>query len=123
MQYQKVCSFILFTRTTLHWEWVPTYSSPSAVGVKYAAWCMLFGWWSLAGPFLTPAAIVNNLLGGVNVTEFVAGPSPLPGQAGQGTARRELASLENRERYGILFMFILALLALVLWIALSPSWP
>jgi hypothetical protein len=123
VQYQKIFSLIAISRTTSHWEWVPAYSNRSWVGFKYALWCMVFGWWSLPGLAFTPGVILNNLIGGVNVTELLIGPPPLPGQSGQTAVAREFASAENRKYYVIVLMFVMFLLGIVLWIALSPSWP
>src|SRR5947208_4456247 len=71
VQYQIVFSAVLFARTTLHWEWVPPSRSRSRASLKYVAWSVLLGWWSLPGLVLTPGTIVNNLLGGADVTQLI----------------------------------------------------
>ena len=113
VQYEIVFSAILFSRTTKHLEWVPSYRSRSGAGFKYALWCLAIGWWSLSGLFLTPAAVVNNLMGGVDVTGIAA---PASGSfASQATTKREIR--KSNERFGLvmlgLFLLIIGAILLI----------
>jgi hypothetical protein len=115
VQYEIIFSGIMFSRTTTHLEWVPPYRSRSGAGFKYALWSLAIGWWSLPGLVLTPIAIVNNLLGGTNVTGIVA-PGVNPAATAT-LARKQLKAAESRFGLMVLGMFLL-ILSLITLIAI-----
>ena len=90
---------------------MPPYQSRSGVGFKYALWCLAAGWWSLPGLVQTPPAIINNLMGGADVTGLAMPTASLEQRA---FARKELK--KSTERFGlvVLGLFILFLVGICL---------
>ena len=121
VQYQCIMSAIFFARTTNYLEWVPPYSSRFSVGLKYVLQSLLLGWWSLPGLLFTPPIIINDLLGGADVTDLYVGPPPPPPAQRGEVARRELDKLTSRGHWVILATVVLLLVAIFLLLALSPS--
>jgi hypothetical protein len=107
VQYQRIYSLILFSLKTTHWIWVPPYRSRRAIGLEFALPSLLFGLWSLPGFLSTPTVILNNILGGAEVTGLVAGPPFLKEQQNRAAAIKELDKIKNRERYVLLLMVVL----------------
>src|ERR1700722_639634 len=79
--FQRVTSAILVSWDSTHLEWIPPYSTRTWVGLRYALWTSLLGWWSLHGLWCAPAAILTDVFGGVDVTELVKTPPPVPGHS------------------------------------------
>jgi hypothetical protein len=111
VEYEIVFSPVLFSRTTKHLEWVPPYHSRSGVGFKYVLWCLAIGWWSLPGLFLNPPAIINNLMGGADVTGLIVPTATVERQA---TAKKELKKVTERFGLIILGLFLLAIAGMFL---------
>jgi len=76
----------------------------------------LLGWWSLPGLLFTPAAIVNNLYGGIDVTSTLVGS--LPGLPVDDSMKEEYEAAVNRERWVIVLVFVLFLVGLALFAAI-----
>jgi hypothetical protein len=115
VQYDRVFSIILYMQRSPKFEWVPPNTTRRAAGLKHALWCCLLGWWSITGFFATSGAIINNLMGGVDVTKVLTSPPPLPGQPFDNTALKELEAARRRQGYAFLtFLLILLLLVLAL---------
>jgi hypothetical protein len=109
VEYQRVFSVILFMQISPKFEWVPPGGSRAAAGLKHTVFSLLLGWWSLSGLFATPAAIINNLMGGIDVTRVFTQPPPLPGQSFDSSAMEELAKARKRVMYvylGFLFLVL-----------------
>ena len=98
---------IYFTQSNPIFVWVPPGRSRSIAGLKHALFCFVLGWWSFTGLCWTLPAVVNNLMGGVNVTQVLANPPPLPGQQYDATALKEL--IANRRRQAVIFFVWIAL--------------
>src|SRR5882757_6642432 len=77
VMFQRVISAVVISVETTHLVWVPTYTSRTWAGFKYVLWTALLGWWSIPGLWCAPSAILNNLFGGIDVTELVIGPPVL----------------------------------------------
>ena len=118
IQYDRLFSIILFTRRYPKFEWVPPHQTRRAAGKKHALWCFLFGWWSIGGILGTTAMIVNNLLGGIDVTRVLTTPPPLPGQPFDDAAWREYAAAQKRQQWifvgSLFFLLILAIIFFVI---------
>ena len=110
VQYEHVFSFVLYTRVSTHFDWVPPNTSRTRAALKHVAFCLAFGWWSVPGFIRTGGAIINNLMGGIDVTRILISP---PGHSYDESALKELAAAEKRQQYGIL-VFILFLIVCVL---------
>lgn len=81
-----------------HFEWVPPGGSPIAAGMRHTLFTAAFGWWSIMGWMITPAIIINNLLGGIDVTRVLAGDQP--DEAALAVAYRDLERSEKRQQAG-----------------------
>ena len=114
VEYEHVWSAIYFSSSSPVFEWVPPTASRHIAGIKHALFCFFLGWWSPAGLLWTLPAVINNFLGGIDVSQVLANPPPLPGQSYDPIAIRELVA--NRRRQGII---ILVSLALVIGIIIS----
>jgi hypothetical protein len=91
------------------------YTDFYAAGRKHALFCALLGWWSIVGFFGTAGAIINNLMGGIDVTKVFTMPPPLPGQPYDDSAIRELNTARKRQGYTfVIFLFILLFTILIL---------
>ena len=106
VQYQRIYSLILFSLKTTHWIWVPPYRSRRAIGLEFALPSLFFGLWSLPGFLSAPGVILNDMLGGAEVTGLVAHPAFLKEQQNQAAAIKELDKIKNRERYMLLLMVV-----------------
>lgn len=112
VQYERVFSFIIYSRRSPAFEWVAPHKSRRMAGLKHALWCLFFGFWSFAGFFWTPGSIINNLMGGIDVTRVLSSPiAPIDGQVDD-SAIKEFQAAEKRRQY----VFAGLLLLLVLWI-------
>jgi hypothetical protein len=121
VMFQRVTSMIVISWETTHLEFVPPHFSRSWVGFKYVLWNLFLGWWSISGLWCTPSAILNSLLGGIDVTELVT-DLPVSFNARQPSIiKKALDVLENRERYMMLLVIILLIVAFMTYIALSPT--
>jgi hypothetical protein len=118
VEYQRIFSIIIFSRMSPVYEWVPPGTSRRAAGRKHAMYCFFLGWWSIMGLFGTAGAIINNLMGGIDVTKILTMPPPLPGQPYDNAAIRELNEARKRQGYGFLIF-----LAVVLVLVLILVWP
>ncbi|MDB6174099.1 MAG: hypothetical protein JWL59_3410 [Chthoniobacteraceae bacterium] len=119
VEYQRVFSIILFTRSYPVFDWVPPGTSRTTAGLKHAVFCGTLGWWSVADLFWTPSTIVNNLMGGVDLTRVFTEPSPLPGQPFDNHAIAELNRTRKRQQY-VFVGYILLLLLLVIVFVFIP---
>jgi hypothetical protein len=118
--FQSVTSAILISWEEAHLEWVPPYATRVSVGFKYMVWSVFLGWWSVAGLFCTPAAVLTNLFGGVDVTELAQGPPPIPEGGYPPPVRGALSVLKNREYYMLLLEFILLIVGILLYAVHAP---
>ena len=67
------------------------------------------------GLFGTMGMIINNGMGGVDVTKVLTMPPPIPGQPYDDTAIRELNEARKRQGYAFFaFLFVLLLVVLIL---------
>jgi hypothetical protein len=92
-QYQRMLSMVFVVRRWPQFEWVSPDSTATKVGRKHAAFCAVCGWWSIVGWIFTPALIINNLLGGIDVTEVLSGE-----KRDEVALERALADLERAEK-------------------------
>jgi hypothetical protein len=112
VQYEVVISPLVFSCTRKYLEWVPPYQSRWGIGFKYALWCLAVGWWSLPGLFLTPPAIINNVMGGADVTGLVISEKATPET--RAAAKKELKKVTERFGLVILFLFLLVIAGIFL---------
>lgn len=119
VQYERVFSILIYSQRTPKFEWVALNTTRRAAGFKHALWCFLLGWWSIAGLFWTAGSIINNLMGGIDVTRVLTSPPPLPGQPYDDSAVRELEAARKRQQYAFL-VFLLVLLVVVVIFFVIP---
>jgi hypothetical protein len=119
--FQRVISVILVSWESAHLEWIPPYSTRTYHGLRHALWTALFGWWSLSGLFHSQAAILTDVFGGVDVTDLVTGPPPLPGRRPE-PIERAWAIFQSRFGYVIILELLLFFGGICAWIACSPTW-
>lgn len=113
-QYERLVSLLFFMRRDSAFEWVPPDGSPLRAGLKHVVYCLLLGWWSILGWMLTPAIVVNNLLGGVDVTAVLSTdqPEPLALEAALNELRRT-AKRQQRVLVGTLLTIFIVVVLLV----------
>jgi hypothetical protein len=121
--FQRITSAIVVSWESSHLEWIPPYSTRTWAGLRYAFWTALLGWWSISGLWCTPAAILTDVFGGVDVTEIVKAPPPLPGHNRVQPIARAEAVFRNRGYYMLILELILLFGGIMLWIAYAPTWP
>jgi hypothetical protein len=115
VEYRRIFSILVFTRAYPVFEWVPPGTTRRAAGGKHALSCFLLGWWSIPGLFGTAGAIINNLMGGIDLTKVLTTPPPLPGQPVDNAAMQELEAARRRQAYAfLLFLLFLILVVLVI---------
>jgi hypothetical protein len=119
VEYQRVFGIIVFTRTFPVFEWVPPHASRKTAGLKHVLFCAALGWWSVTGLFWTPAALIKNLTGGVDLTKVFTQPPPLPGQPFDNTTIAELNQARKRQQYAYVG-FLLFVLLLVFVFCVIP---
>jgi len=118
VQYERVVSLLVFSWRATKFEWVGPHTTRRAVGCKYALWNFLLGWWSVPGFFWTIGAIINNLMGGIDVTRVLALPPPLPGQPFDETAVREMKDAQKRQQYALLGVLFIILILIVVFVVI-----
>jgi hypothetical protein len=121
--FQRITSAIVVSWESSHLEWIPPYSTRMWAGLRYAFWTALLGWWSIPGLWCTPAAILTDVFGGVDVTEIVKAAPPFPGQSRAQPITRAEAVFRNRGYYMLILELILLFGGIMLWIAYAPTWP
>jgi hypothetical protein len=121
--FQRITSLIIVSEETSHLEWIPPYSTRTWVGLRYALWTALLGWWSISGLWCAPAAILTDIFGGVDVTELAKGPPPLPSHNRPQPIARAQAVFRNREYYVLIIELVLLVAGIILWIANTPTLP
>jgi hypothetical protein len=108
IEYAWVGSALLFTYRRTHIVWLRPGGSRVARGLGYTLISTLLGWWSLLGIFWTIQTLVQNLMGGVDVTAPFTDPTGAPfvqdSEAEERASRRAVALAYA----GVLF-FLLAL--------------
>lgn len=115
VEYRRIFSILVFSRIYPVYEWISPQTTRHAAGRKHALFCALLGWWSIVGFFGTAGAIINNLMGGIDVTKVFTMPPPLPGQPYDNSAIRELNAARKRQGYAfVIFLFILLFIILIL---------
>lgn len=108
VEYAWVWSALLFTYRRTHIVWLRPGGSRVARGLGYTVFSAVLGWWSLLGIFWTIQALVQNLMGGVDVTAPFTDPTGAPfgpPSADEERATRRAVALGYA---GVLF-FLLAL--------------
>ena len=117
VEYQRVFSFIFVTQSFPVFDWVPPGTSRRVAGLKHVLFCGTLGWWSVTGLFWTPAALINNLMGGVDLTKVFTQPPPLPGQPFDNAAITELNRARKRQQYAYVgFLLFILLLAFIFFV-------
>jgi hypothetical protein len=115
VEYQRVFSIILFTRSFPVFDWVPPGVSRKTAGLKHVLFCGMLGWWSVTGLLWTPAVLINNLMGGVDLTKVFTQPPPLPGQPFDNTAIAELNRARKRQQYAYVGFLLFVLLLVIVF--------
>lgn len=118
VEYQHMFSAVVYSSTYSVYEWVPAGKSRKIAGIKHALFCGFLGWWSFFGLMFAPVCIINNLLGGIDVTKVLTSPPPLPGQLPDMTAVAELNAARKRQGY-----IFVGYLFTVLLIVILLAWP
>jgi hypothetical protein len=116
--FQQVTSAVVVSWGSAHLEWVPPHATRTGRGLRYAFWTALLGWWSLSGLWCTPAAILTDLFGGVDVTDLVKTSTP-PQNRPKIIAKAE-AVVRNREYYLLILELVLLFVGIMVWIAYAP---
>jgi hypothetical protein len=110
--------FSLYTQRYPKFEWVPPDTARCTAGRKHALCCFLLGWWSIGGLFATGAMVINNLLGGIDVTRILTAPPSLAGQPFDDVAWREYAMAQKRQQWmflgSLLFLLLLVIIFFVI---------
>jgi hypothetical protein len=119
--FQRVASAILVSWESAHLEWIPPHSTRTYHGLRHVLWTGLLGWWSLPGLFHAQVAILTNIFGGVDVTDLVTGPPPLPGRTPE-PIERARALFQSRFGYVVILELILFFGGICAWIACTPAW-
>ena len=70
--FQRLTAVVVITWDTTHLEWIPPYATSMMFRLRNTFWTAALGWWSFTGLCYSPAAILTNILGGVDVTELVS---------------------------------------------------
>jgi hypothetical protein len=118
VEYQEVISLVVFSQRRPRFVWLPPGKSQAAGGIPSAIGCFFLGWWSIAGFFWTPAAIINNLMGGIDLTQVLTGPPPLPGLVYKSSAWYQLQVARRRQQIVSWGYAAAVLAAAVYWIVL-----
>jgi len=118
--YQRITSAVVMSWGSTHLEWVPPHSTRTWVGLRYAFWTAMLGWWSISGLWCAPAAILTDLFGGIDVTEVLTEPHPLKGRAWPPAIVKAEAVLRNREYYMLILGLILLFGGIMVYIAYAP---
>ena len=111
VQYDRILSALIAAETRPVFEWIGPGESRAMAGVKHALFCVAFGFWSIPGLLVTPAIIVTNLMGGLNVTEAIVPPDgvrSVAGHLGPETTRH------TRVRYVVIAAWVVLLVGLAL---------
>lgn len=118
IEYYRVWSFLLVAEMSRRVERVPPGKSRLRAGLKHVAYLFALGWWSIGGFFLTPAAIINNLMGGIDVTDVLTERLPTDRVRYPGGARFELERARKRQQsvFLVYLLALLVLIVLVLWV-------
>jgi hypothetical protein len=116
VQYQRIYSIFIFSQSSTTFEWVPPGKSRTKAGLKHVAFSCALGWWSAGGMLATPAVIINNLMGGIDVTRILTEPPPLPGDPFDSTAIAELQRAQKRQQYVFLGFLLFILLVVGAWL-------
>jgi hypothetical protein len=110
--FQRVVSFIFFTRLSSHYCLVQPHESPSIRGLLFFAPSFLTGWWSPSGFLYTCYALAHDLLGGIDVTDQIDVPTTPKD-------KRKEASF-RRKRLALCIMLVIAILLPILaWLSLT----
>lgn len=72
--FQRVVSFVFFTRLSNYYYLVGPYERRWLHGLMFFGPTFLTGWWSPSGFLYTCYALAHDLLGGVDVTEQISSP-------------------------------------------------
>lgn len=110
--YQRVFSFIFFTRLSNHYRLVDQGENRTVRGLTFFLPSLLLGWWSFSGYLHVCYALAHNLLGGVDVTAQVDSPHlpPIMPEATSFARRRFLLCL------GLAIAFLIPPLIWVSWV-------
>ena len=123
VEYGRLLSLGIFTKFTPVVAWVPPWSNRFRVGLRYAGWCCLLGWWSWIGLLATPGFILLNLLGGVDVTRLLSQPPPLPGYPEDAAAWWAVEKVRRWRRwvyYAVITLELAVVIALIVWVESRP---
>jgi hypothetical protein len=119
IQYNRVISCVLISWRYSAFEWVPPSASRRKAGLKHAVSCFLLGWWSITGWIMTPTLVVNNLMGGLDVTHtLIPQPPPLPGQQADTSAHEEYNRAVKRQQWITLITLLAMLLVIALFVVI-----
>ena len=106
VEYAWVASALLFTWRQPRIVWVPPGRSRAVAGLPWTLLSMLLGWWSLMGLFWTIQALVQNLIGGVDVTAALIEPNQSP-------FAQAAAEDERKSRHAVALAFVGVLLVVL----------
>jgi len=106
VEYAWVASALLFTWRQPRIVWVPPGRSRAVAGLPWTLLSMLLGWWSLMGLFWTIQALVQNLMGGVDVTAALIEPNQSP-------FAQAAAEDERKSRHTVALAFVGVLLVVL----------
>lgn len=118
VQYERVVSLLIYMRRYPKYDWVAPHSSRRAVGYKHALWCFLLGWWSITGLLFTPGAIINNVMGGIDVTPLLMSSRQLPDHRATESAVQEYNAALKRQQQVFLGFLVVVLAACVVFLVL-----
>ena len=110
--FQRVVSFIFFSRLSNHYCLVGPYESRSLRGLMFFLPTFLTGWWSPSGFLSTCYALAHDILGGIDVTEQICAPAA--------SRDRTAESSFARKRFALCIVIVVAiLLPIFAWISLT----
>jgi hypothetical protein len=120
VEYRRVLSAVIISSASPQIEWVPPGKNRTLQGLKHTLISSLLGWWSISGFFWTIAAIIQNTMGGIDVTPVFTAPPPAPGQPFDSSAVEAVRRM--RKIHSVVFACVLfVLLGLILvFVALPP---
>ncbi len=119
VEYRRVWSLLFVSHMTSRLEWVPPGESRLVHGLKHTLFCFFLGWWSLGGFFATIGALVNNLMGGIDVTPLCAPQEDQSREEWERETTQHIQAQEKLRQVALVFALFL-IMGIILFFGLRP---